>query len=210
MQSFNIIQRVIEDMKKAWIIAIILLVFTIISTVSASGPIHFSYTGDLVVTYISGTAGYNDEFGIETSQPVSLGFTQGNLTAVPGATYKSLGHCTSDEQVVLYCKSPPEGGSVTYYSNQTSGDGFDHAVVTMLEDGSYRVGFEDMFGARENPAVPGDGDYDDVVLNVACIRYAAPPDEGGPVRNFPVMALPAGFICGIIGSALYIHRTREP
>ncbi len=73
-------------MKKAWIIAIILLVFTTVSTVSASGPIHFSYTGDLVVTYISGTAGYNDEFGIETSQPVSLGFTQGNLTAVPGAT----------------------------------------------------------------------------------------------------------------------------
>jgi hypothetical protein len=210
IQSFNIIHRVIKGMKKVWLIAIILLVFTTISMVSASGPIYFSHTGDLVVTYVSGTAGYNDEFGIVTSKQISLGFTKGDLSAVPGATYQSLGHCTSDEPVVLYCKSPPEGGSVTYYSNQTSGDGFDHAVVTMQEDGSYRVGFEDMFGARENPAVPGDGDYDDVVLNVACIRYSAPPFEGEPVRNFPVMALPAGFICGIIGSALYIHRTREP
>jgi hypothetical protein len=196
-------------MKKVWIIAIILFVCMTVSTVSASGPIHFSYTGDLVVTYVSGTAGYTNEFGIETSKPVSLGFTGGNQSAVPKTTYRSLGHCSPEQPVVLYCKSPPEGGSVTYYSNQTSGDGFDHAVVTLLEDGSYRVGFEDMFGARQNPVVPGDGDYDDVVLNVACIRYAAPPDEGGPARNFPVMALPAGFICGIIGSALYIHRTRE-
>jgi hypothetical protein len=196
-------------MQKAWIIAIIFLVFMVVSTVSASGPIHFSYTGDLVVTYISGTAGYNDEFGIQTPNTVSLGFTKGNPAVVPGTTFKSLGRCSSDEPVVLYCKSPPEGGSVTYYSNQTSGDGFDHAAVTLLEDGSYRAGFEDMFGARKNPAVPGDGDYDDVVLNVACVRYAAPPIEGEPVRNFPVLALPAGFICGIIGSALYIHRTRE-
>jgi hypothetical protein len=67
-----------------------------------------------------------------------------------------------------------------------------------------------MFGPRKNPKEPGDGDYNDVVLNVACIRYAAPPYEDGSVHNFPVMALPAGFICGIIGSALYIHRTREP
>jgi hypothetical protein len=196
-------------MKKARIIAIILLAFTLIGTVSAFGSIHFSYSGDLVVTYVSGTAGYNDEFGIESPQPASLGFTQGNLNAVPRATYKSLGHCSPDEPVVLFCKSPPEGGSVTYYSNQSSGDGFDHAMVTTLGDGSYTVGFEDMFGARENPAVPGDGDYDDVVLNVACVRYAAPPYEGAPVQNFPVMALPAGFICGIIGSALYIHKTRE-
>jgi hypothetical protein len=196
-------------MKKVWIIAIILFVCMTVSTVSASGPIHFSYTGYLEVTYMSGTAGYNNEFGIESSKPISLGFTGGNQAAVPKMTYRSLGHCSTEEPVVLYCKSPPEGGSVTYYSNQTSGDGFDHAVVTLLEDGSYRVGFEDMFGARQNPAVPGDGDYDDVVLNVACIRYAAPPEEGGPARNFPVMALPAGFICGIIGSALYIHRTRE-
>jgi hypothetical protein len=162
-----------------------------------------------VVTYISGTAGYNDEFGIETPHPVSLGFTKGNLPAVPTTSFRVPGHCTPNEPVVLYCKSPPEGGSVTFFSNQTSGDGFDHAVVTLLDDGSYRVGFEDMFGARQNPSVPGDGDYDDVVLNVACVRYAAPPYEETPVRSFPVMALPAGFICGIIGSALYLHRTRE-
>ncbi len=196
-------------MRKTWIILIILCAFSLVSAVSASGPIRFSYSGDLVVTYVSETAGYNNEFGIETPEHISLGFIKGDFPAVPKTSYKTLPHCSADEPVVLYCKSPPEGGSVTYYSNQTSGDGFDHAKVTHREDGSYTVGFEDVFGARENPAVPGDGDYDDVVLNVACVRYAAPPVERDPPQDFPYIALPAGFICGIIGSALYVHRSRE-
>jgi hypothetical protein len=29
------------------------------------------------------------------------------------------------------------------------------------------IGFEDIVGSRENPAVPGDGDYNDVVLTVS-------------------------------------------
>ena len=196
-------------MRKAWVILLVLLAFTLVGTVSAFGPIRFSYSGDLVVTFVSETAGYDNEFGIETPEHTGLGFTRGSTPAVPGTRYKTLGRCSPGEPVVLFCKSPPEGGSVTYYSNQTSGDGFDHTMVTTLGDGSFTVGFEDVFGARENPAVPGDGDYDDVVLNVACIRYAAPPYEGEPFQNFPVIALPAGFICGIIGSALFIHRTRE-
>jgi hypothetical protein len=196
-------------MRKAWIILIILCAFSLVSAVSASGPIQFSYSGNIVVTYISETAGYNNEFGIETPEHISLGLTRGDNPAVPKTSYKNPGHCSADEPVVLYCTNPPEGGSVTYYSNQTSGDGFDHARVTQMDDGSFTVGFEDVFGARENPAVPGDGDYDDVVLNVACVRYAAPPAESEPAQEFPYIALPAGFLCGIIGSALYVHRNRE-
>lgn len=196
-------------MRKSWIMVIVLLGLTLVGTVSAFGPIRFSYSGDLVVTYISETAGYNNEFGMETPDHISLGSLKGTIPAIPKTPYKNLGRCSPDEPVVLYCKSPPEGGSVTYYSNQTSGDGFDHAMVTTLGDGSFMVGFEDVFGARENPAVPGDGDYDDVVLNVACVRYAAPPVDIEPSPDFPVLALPVGFVCGILGSALYIRRTRE-
>jgi hypothetical protein len=197
---------VVEGMRKTWLIVMVLLAFTVVGTVSAFGPIHFSSSGDLVVTFISETAGYNNEFGIAAPHHVSLGFTG---ETPPGTVYKNLGSCSPEEPVVLYCKSPPEGGSVTYYSHQGSGDGFDHAMITTLGGGSFNVGFEDVFGPRENPDVPGDGDYDDVVLNVACVRYAAPPFEDEPSGDFPVIALPAGFLCGIIGSALFIRRTRE-
>jgi hypothetical protein len=195
-------------MRKAGIMVIVFLAL-FIGTATAFGPVHFSYSGDLYVTYISETAGYDNEFGVETPNTVSLGTIKGNSPALPGTVYKKVGRCVPGEPVVLYITSPPEGGSVTYYSNQSSGDGFDHAMVTTLGDGSFTVGFEDVFGSRENTSFPGDGDYDDVVLNVACVRFAAPPFEGEPSPDFPVMVLPAGFICGIIGSALYIHRKRE-
>ena len=199
----------VEGMRTVWVIGIIFLVCALVSTVSAYGPVYFSYSGDLVVTYVSQTAGYNNEFGIDTPDHFSLGYTGGDIPAIPGTTYKKIGRCVADEPVVLYITSAPEGGSVTYYSNQSSGDGFDHAMVTTLGDGSFTVGFEDVFGPRENSSFPGDGDYDDVVLNVACVRYAAPPYEGAPSPDFPVMVLPAGFICGIIGSALYMRRITD-
>jgi len=196
-------------MRKTRIMVLVLLAFALVGTVSAFGPIRFSYSGDLVVTYISETAGYNNEFGIEKPEHINLGFTHGTIPALPETAYRNIGRCSAHEPVILYIKSPPEGGSVTYYSNQTSGDGFDHAMVTTLGDGSYTVGFEDVFGARANTAFPGDGDYDDVVLNVTCVRYAAPPFEAEPSPDFPIIALPAGFLCGIIGSMLYVRRTRE-
>jgi hypothetical protein len=199
----------IESMTKGWFIGIVLCVFTLLSPVSAFGDIQFSYSGNLVVTYVSESAGYNNEFGIETPYHLSLGFTKGNEAAAGGTPYKNIGRCSAHEPVILYINSPTEGGGVTYFSNQSSGDGLDHAIVTTLGDGSFTVGFEDIFGPRQNPSFPGDGDYDDVVLNVACVRLAAPPMEGESVQDFPVIALPAGFICGIIGSALYIRRTRE-
>ena len=40
-------------MKKVGIILAVLVVFALVSTVSAFGPITFSYNGNLVVTYVS-------------------------------------------------------------------------------------------------------------------------------------------------------------
>ena len=67
----------VEGMRTVWVIGIIFLVCALVSTVSAYGPVHFSYSGDLVVTYVSQTAGYNNEFGIETPDHFSLGYTGG-------------------------------------------------------------------------------------------------------------------------------------
>lgn len=193
-------------MGKAWSIILLLLALTGTGTASAFGPIQFSYSGDLVVTFLSETAGYDNEFGISLPEQHLLGYSKGTP---PGTVFTHIGRCSPNEPVVLSVTNPPEGGSVTYYSNESSGDGFDHAMVTTLGDGSFTVGFEDVFGPRQNPEFPGDGDYEDVVLNVACIRYAAPPFEGEPSADFPVVALPAGFLCGIIGSALFIRRIKE-
>jgi hypothetical protein len=68
----------------------------------------------------------------------------------------------------------------------------------------YTVGFEDIYGVRTIPGVPGDGDYNDVVLTVACTRDVT------PIPEFPAIALPVGFIVGILGAVLYLRSTREP
>ncbi len=81
-------------MRKTWIILAVLAGFALISTVSAFGPITFPYNGKLVVTYVSLSAGYNDEFGIEQPGPVSLGFIHGNSPAVPGTVYENIGRCS--------------------------------------------------------------------------------------------------------------------
>jgi hypothetical protein len=191
-------------MKKVGIILAVLVVFALVSTVSAFGPITFPYNGKLVVTYVSLSAGYNDEFGIEQPGQLSLGFIHGNPPAVPGTIYENIGRCSSGDPVVLYLNNSPQGGSKTFYSDRLGGDRLDHALVIGPVNGVYTVGFEDIYGVRTIPGVPGDGDYNDVVLTVACTRDVT------PIPEFPAIALPVGLIVGILGAVFYIRSTREP
>ena len=191
-------------MKKVGIILAVLVVFALVSTVSAFGPITFSYNGNLVVTYVSLSAGYNNEFGIEKPGLVSLGFIHGNPPAVPGTVYENRGRCSPGVPVVLYLNNSPQGGSKTFYSDRIGGDGLDHALVIGPVNEIYTVGFEDIYGVRTIPGVPGDGDYNDVVLTVACTRDVT------PIPEFPAIALPVGLIIGILGAVLYLRSTREP
>jgi hypothetical protein len=183
-------------MRKAWIILAVLVVFALGNTVSAFGPITFPYSGTLTVTYVrSVTAGYNNEFGIEKPGHISLGFTKSPYT-VPGTSYATVGRCSPDVPVVLYIKSPPQGGSKTYYSDQDGSDGVNHAQVTAEAGGSYTVAFEDLTGG-------GDKDYNDVIMSVACARDVT------AVPEFPAIALPVGLIVGILGAVFYIRSSRE-
>jgi hypothetical protein len=189
-------------MKKAWIILAVLVGFALVSTASAFGPITFSYNGNLVVTYVSLSAGYNNEFGIEQPGLVSLGFIHGNSPAVPGTVYENIGRCSPDSPVVLYLNNSPQGGSKTFYSDRVGEDGLDHALVIGPVNGVYSVGFEDIYGVRTIPGIPGDGDYNDVVLTVACTKDVT------PIPEFPALAMPVGLIIGILGAVFYIRSTK--
>ncbi len=181
-------------MRKTWIILAVLVVFALVSTVSAQGPIIFPYDGDIVVTFVSDSAGFNNEFGMYLPVSYSFGYIDNEPV---GQTYK-VGRCSPTTNVVLYITSPTDH---TYYSDLiASGDGFNHVKVDDTNgDGSlYTVNFENLYGT-ETP----DWDFDDVVLSVSCTKDSIPAPE------FPTMALPAALIVGMLGTVLFIRRDRD-
>jgi len=190
-------------MKLSSILALLLVMLLAgIGTVSAYGPISFDYNGDLVVTYQSQDASYNNEFGLFTPGPVFLGKSH---DVTPPQVYTGKGRCTAGEDVILSIKNPLKQ---TYRSDIPVNEWklfpsppylrfvpVDHAQVTPESDGSFTVGFEDEYGGYH-------ADYNDVVLNVACVKDT-------PVPEFPTLALPLGLIIGILGTVFYIRETRK-
>jgi len=182
------------------LLSIVLLGFALVTTVSAFAPINFSYKGDIVITYLGkGDALYDDQFGIDLPSPhATLGHTNGINPATPGTRYENLGKCSVDDkkvEVVLFIKTPPNGGSHTYYSNAQGSDGKDHAQVIKQADGSFYVGFEDWT----------DSNFRDVQMTVAC----TPEEKSVPIPEFPILALPAAFIAGLMGAILFIRKSKE-
>ncbi len=191
-------------MKKAWIVLTIVAVFALAGTASAFGNIVFPYDGNLVVTYVSQDAGYNNHFGIVLPELHPLGQIHGITPSLPGSEYTDIGRCSPDTNVAVYIRTPlvvsPIVNSDRLYRSDIANpnDGLDHALVTPQGDGSYTVAFEDSF------RYDIDHDFNDVVLNVACIR-----DTPIPTPEFPTMALPAAMIVGLLGAVLLIQRSRE-
>ena len=191
----------------------VLLAFALVNTVSAFAPINFSYNGDLVLTYLGkGGAVYDNQFGIDQPLPhTTLGHINGINPATPGAKYENIGKCYKDDEiiitsgvsevlnkkveVVLFIKTPPNGGSQTYYSNAPGPDGKDHAQVIKQADGSFYVGFEDWT----------DSNFKDVQLTIACI----PEEQSIAIPEFPIIALPAALLVGLIGAILIIRKSTE-
>ena len=186
-------------MRKQLLVSIMLLAFALGNTVSAFAPINFSYKGDLVLTYLGkGGAAYDNQFGIDQPPPhTTLGHINGINPAAPGAKYENIGKCSKDNlvEVVLFIKTPPNGGSQTYYSNAKGPDGKDHAKVIKQADGSFSVGFEDWT----------DSNFKDVQVSIACI----PEEQSIAIPEFPIIALPAALLVGLIGAILFIRKSRE-
>ncbi len=186
-------------MRKQLLVSIGLLAFALVNTASAFAPINFSNNGDLVLTYLGkGSAVFDNQFGIDQPPPhTTLGHTNGINPATPGTKYENIGKCYKDKkvEVVLFIKTPPNGGSKTFYSNAKGPDGKDHANVTKQEDGSFYIGFEDWT----------DNNFKDVQLTIACI----PEEQPIAIPEFPILTLSAAFIVGMLGAVLLIRKTRE-
>ena len=191
-------------MKRAWIILAVLLMFALVSTVSAFGPITFPNDGKLTVKYVANiTEAYNDQFGIDSPIHNLLGHTISPPTAAGTVfTGNDVGNtCAAGKEVVLYITNP---SSKTFYSNRSGSDGLDHAHVTGPVNGVWTVQFEDLYGhtTAPNKNDAGDGDYNDVIMTVSCTA-------GVPIPEFPTIALPVALVVGLIGAVLFIKSTKE-
>jgi hypothetical protein len=180
-------------MRKSLIILAVLVVFALVSSVSAFGPITFSQPGDIVVTYVSTSADFHNDFGVWLP---AFQFLGRNNEATPGTVYHTGQKCVANQPVTLYITTPQSDGLHTYTSDSAAGDLLDHAQVIPGPGNSFTVNFENQFGIP--PA--SDRDFNDVVLNVACIPSIATPE-------FPTLALPAALIIGLFGVVLFIRKT---
>jgi hypothetical protein len=193
-------------MRKAWIILVVIAALALIAQVSAFAPISFPYNGDISVKYVSQNGDYNNEFGIYLPVFQKLGNIHGGTPAAEGTVYTGEGRCSPNDPVaiVLYITSPDPR---TYRSDVAGQDGLDHARVSGPDAGGwYTVGFEDIYGVKNIPGKPGDADYNDVILQVTCIKDSPPPI---PTPEFPTMALPAALIVGMLGAVLFVQRIKE-
>jgi len=187
-------------MKKRWIILVVFIAFALVTTVSAFAPINFSCKGNLVLKYLGkGGAVYDNQFGIDQPPPhTTLGHINGISPATPGTKYENIGKGYIENkkvEVVLFIKTPPNGGSQTYYSNAKGLDGKDHAQVIHQADGSFYVGFEDWT----------DSNFKDVQVTISCI----PKEQSIAIPEFPIIALPTALLVGLIGAILFIQKSKE-
>jgi hypothetical protein len=181
-----------DYMKRSWIFLAGLIVLGLVSSVSAYQDITFSQSGDIVVTYVSQNGDYHNAFGVSLPSVMTLGTTH---EVAEGTVYNTGLQCVPREPVAVFITTPEQH---TYYSNVPGGDGYDHALVVPQVDGSFTVSFENQYGTRPQ----SDRDFNDVVLNVACIPST-------PAPEFPTLALPAGLIVGIFGVVLFVRKTEE-
>jgi len=182
--------RISEDlsMKKISLILTFLLMCILVSNVSA---ISFDNCegGNLTLTYVNSDAGYDDEFGyVVTDSLLPLGIIH---HVSIGSTY-SMGVYTGGH-VQIYIKDPYDN---VYKSFQPASDGLVHTHYVIKPDGSWTINFEDLLGG-------GDLDYDDVILNVACTPRPIPTPE------FPIIAVPAALIIGLIGAVIFIQNIKK-
>jgi hypothetical protein len=188
-------------MRKTLIILAMLAVVSFASTVGAL-PITFNSPGTLHIKFISEEADYNDYFGIASPFSQALGM---NHMTVAGYEW-DLGHIDSMVPIVLNLHAYDGTTHLSdFVSNPVSGnlDGLEHIKITQLGEVK-RIGWEDIYGpGRGDQTLPGDEDYNDVVLDVWVVPDPIPTPE------FPTMAFPVALIMGMLGAVLLIQKTKE-
>ena len=124
-------------------------------TAQAAGTITLTQTSNVVVTFVSSSADFNNLFGI--SSPVARSFGYGHNTS-SGATF-NVDNVASGSELVFYITN---GDGQTFYSGSASRnqDNTDHANVTSLGNNQWQIGFEDQLNG-------GDRDYNDIIIRVS-------------------------------------------
>jgi hypothetical protein len=124
------------------------------------------YNSTLIMTYLGGTAGYNNKFGLWSPSRVQYGTGHGTS---PGTRF-NLGNYTRGTELIFYIDN---GVGNTWLSGPGSRnpDGIAHAYIKPITNDTWLLGWEDLYGG-------GDRDYDDVVLNLTFTRSAMLDTDG--------------------------------
>ena len=195
-------------MRKTGIILVVLVLFALISTVSAQ-EIKFDTDCKITVIHTGGSAGYNNAFGWVSGGTPPAGTLNylgtGNLNQPYPDDYPIGPILPAGEDFYLYITTN-ENPTRTYYSEPASAnpDTKEHVQVTQIDANAYlvAVGFEDLYNL---PSGNGEPDYNDLYLQVNCDQVITPP----PVPEFPTMALPVALIIGMLGAVLFIRKSKE-
>ncbi|WP_424358446.1 DUF4114 domain-containing protein [Methanocella sp. MCL-LM] len=124
------------------------------------------YDSTLTMTYLGGTAGYNNVFGLWS--PFRKQYGTGHGTT-PGTSF-NLGTFKQGTELIFY---DDNGAGNTWLSGPYSRnpDRVAHAYIRPIACDTWLLGWEDMYGG-------GDKDYDDVVLNLTFTRTARVDSDG--------------------------------
>ena len=126
----------------------------------ASGSITISQTSHVVVTFMSSSSDFNNEFGI--SSPITRSF--GLSHNVSNGTTFDVGTINAGASFVLYLKNPV--GETYYTVPSLNPASQDHAIITQTGTNQWTVGLEDQ--------QVGGQDFNDIILQVTATPVPAP------------------------------------
>lgn len=136
---------------------------------------------DVQLTFVSVSAGFNNEFGRALPPPTTSYFF---CSSVPAGFTMDGGRFSGPQELRFYLTTPPQGSpSVpqTWYTGPgaNNSDGFAHARMTQINATTVRLEWEDLING-------GDMDFNDCVIDImitplATIRICEDvvPDDGG-------------------------------
>jgi cytoskeletal protein CcmA (bactofilin family) len=130
---------------------------------------------DISTTFVGGDAGFDSDVFIDSATTPFRGIGQGNRTTVPTTYALGLFQEGDELEFSIYVTNTGK----TFYSGPAdrNGDDIVHALITDNNDGSFTVGFEDLYNG-------GDFDYNDINFTVTGGGVVLIPEESCTVVEF--------------------------